>query len=141
MGTLNENIGLRIKQLREEKGWDIKKLGQLIGVDNSTLGKIEKGKNGITLPMMLEICSTFNVSSDWLLSGGDRIVKSETKAANQDQLLLKVYELTLNIRAHEKANGAMLKELYKAHFKVEDVEVDSKYSSLLERFLTQGLLD
>lgn len=131
-----KHIGLRIKELREENGMDILEFSKAISIDNSTLGKIEKGRANPTLEHLLEISSKFSVSVDWILNGGERFA-SKKGSISKDGLQLKLYELALSSLANEKANAEMIKRLFVSFNKMDELSVNSLHSSLVERFLTE----
>ena len=138
MTSKNEQIGLRIKKLREENDLTILAFAEKIGIDNSSVGKIEKGKMGIPLPILLEICSKFNQSADWILNGIDNSPLSNPVMVTKEELLLKIYETALNTKAYEKANGEMIKKVYSMVSNTGEKEVNTLYASLVARFLSEG---
>lgn len=73
-------IGLRIKDLRRFNKITQMEFSSIIGVDNSQLSKIERGELSPTINQVLEICSKFNVSTDYLLIGkGSMILNQEER--------------------------------------------------------------
>jgi transcriptional regulator with XRE-family HTH domain len=63
-------IGIRIKTLREEKGWTVKYLSEIVNISHSYLGRIEKGTSktpGFTL--LEKIAKGLGVSTPFLLEG------------------------------------------------------------------------
>lgn len=71
------SIGLRIKGLRKQKKLNQIELSSKLGVDNSQFSKIENGKLMPTIGHIMEICSIFNVSADWLLTGQGEMLRKE----------------------------------------------------------------
>ena len=57
-----EEIGRRIAQLRKEKGLTILELSELTGLDNSNIGKIEKGKYNVGIDILGKIADALGVS-------------------------------------------------------------------------------
>lgn len=138
MASKNETIGLKIKELREDLNMSLRDFSKAIGIDNSTLGKIEKGKAGLPMNILLEICSKFSVSSDWILMDGvERFIVKPIAQTTPEDLLLKIYEAALNTKAYQKANAEMFKDLYQLMSKEDKLIINSKYSSLLARFLSE----
>lgn len=76
---MNNIIGLRIKELRNKEKMTQIDFSTKIGIDNSQLSKIEKGKLMPTLQQLMEISSIFNTSIDWLT--GNESFKNDTKKA------------------------------------------------------------
>ena len=97
---------LKIKELRKEKNISQKELSEKIGIDNSQLSKIEKGKMMPTLHQLMEISSIFNVSLDWLI-GREELkeepINQDPPASNNDKYI------TL-LEAQVKDKEAIIKE-------------------------------
>lgn len=138
MEQTNVQIGLRIKELREEKNMTRLEFSDSIGIDNSTLGKIEKGTAGLPKPAILEITSKYGVSYDWLIFGrGPKYGVPVESNSNETggELLLKIYENTLNSMAYEQANAEMVKEIYQKVMGADDMTANARHSALVSRFL------
>lgn len=133
----NIHIGLRIRQIREEKGMKLLEFADAVGIDNSSMGKIEKGMKELPLRVLLEISSKFSVSADWVLNGGDRTAYESNKSMSKEDILLNILETSVNTKAYEKANAEMIKEVYKIVSKTSEATVNAKFSTLLERFLIE----
>lgn len=78
-----ERAGIRLRQLRKEKGLTLKQVADAIGTSIGTIGDLESGKaknpRGDTL---LALAKLFNVSPAWLQTGkGDR----EMRATSEDE--------------------------------------------------------
>lgn len=56
-----EQIGQRIAQLRKEKGLTILELSEITGLDNSNIGKIEKGKYNVGIDILGRIADALGV--------------------------------------------------------------------------------
>lgn len=70
--------GKRIKFIREKKGLTQQELAEHIYVVVDTIRKVEQGKRGMSIELLMEISSTLCVSSDYLL-GIDRRSEDEWK--------------------------------------------------------------
>ena len=65
-------MGIRIKKLREEKGWTQEELGSKIGVQKSAVAKYEKGHTGSMKRSTIETLSNlFGVSPSYLMDLDD----------------------------------------------------------------------
>lgn len=138
MESKNKEIGLRIKNLREDSRLTLLEFAAQIGWDNSSLGKMEKGKISLPLPILLEICSKFQVSADWILNGTETVPVSAPIGLTKEELLLKIYEAALNTKAYEKANAEMIKAMYKTVMKGDEAKINAWHAGLVERFLSEG---
>lgn len=61
------SINERITILKNEKGLNTLQMSNALGVGNSAMYHIEKGRNLPSAEMIIKICNLFNVSADWLL--------------------------------------------------------------------------
>lgn len=64
-----DNLGNRIKLLREGKNMTQQALGDIVNLHGSNIGRIEKGKIFPTSDVLLKLSICFGVSCDWLLTG------------------------------------------------------------------------
>ena len=62
-------FGQRIKELRTMKGLTQEELADELNVSHGHLNKIEKGKEGCSIDLLLELACYFGVSTDFLLIG------------------------------------------------------------------------
>ncbi len=62
-----ENIGSKLKSIRDKKGWTLRELSEKTGIDNSRLSKIEQGKINITLVTLIQLSIALEVSPADLL--------------------------------------------------------------------------
>lgn len=60
----------RIKEARKSLGLTQDKFGERLGVGRSAISNIEAGSRGVTDQLRLAVCREFNVSEDWLRTGG-----------------------------------------------------------------------
>lgn len=61
-----ERIGKRIKELREEKKMDAKKLATFVGIDPSNLSKIEQGKHSVGFDILSKIARALGCKIDFV---------------------------------------------------------------------------
>lgn len=59
-------IGNKIRLLRESKGWTQEDLGLKIGMKQSNVATIEKGRKFISMDKVYKILEVFNISFDYL---------------------------------------------------------------------------
>lgn len=65
--------GKRIKCIRKERGLTQQELAEQMHVVVDTIRKVEQGKRGMSIDLLMEISSTLRVSSDYLLGIVDRL--------------------------------------------------------------------
>jgi transcriptional regulator with XRE-family HTH domain len=66
-------IGERIRALREAHGMTQGQFGEIIGLDETAISKIENGRRGLAATELASICDHFGMRSDELLFGdGER---------------------------------------------------------------------
>ena len=65
---MNENVfGSRLKDLRQERGLSLKKLGEELGVSKTALCQWENGITDISGHNLVILAKFFQVSTDYLL--------------------------------------------------------------------------
>jgi len=68
-GSHNRLVGERIKAIRKALGITQKEFGDAIGVNDTLIAHIEKGKKRITISTLVVACRRFNISADYVLFG------------------------------------------------------------------------
>lgn len=66
----NVQIGKRVKQAREAAGLTQERLAELVDVTAQYLSGVERGAVGLSVPILIRLCSVLSVSSDFILMGG-----------------------------------------------------------------------
>lgn len=94
---MERSFGQHIKYLRMERGFTLAQLADILGLDSTSLSKIENGKREFDIKRIESLCKIFNLNKDemekeWL---SERIAKSIFEN-NIDQSVL--------LRAKEKIN-------------------------------------
>ena len=64
---MNQQIGERIKQLRQEKDLSQQKIADILGIDRSNYSKYELGKLEINNEMLVKLSKLFDVTTDYIL--------------------------------------------------------------------------
>jgi transcriptional regulator with XRE-family HTH domain len=59
-------LGEKLRMLRTKRGFTVRELGNILGVDHSHITKIERGENIPSLPLALKIAEFFGISIDQL---------------------------------------------------------------------------
>ena len=59
---LNKKIGLRIVELRNQKGWSQSELARNLGKDRQALEKLENGKVNPTLYSLNQVATALDIS-------------------------------------------------------------------------------
>ena len=61
--------GLRIRQLRLKSGFTQEKIAESLGVDRSFYSRIESGKKGCSVDLLIQFSELYHVSLDYLILG------------------------------------------------------------------------
>ena len=78
--TVNE----RVKVVRETKGYTLKEFGSRIGISDSAVSQIEKGRNRVSEQVILLICHEFSIRERWLRFGeGDMFCLEKDQLAQR----------------------------------------------------------
>lgn len=62
-------VGMRIAQLRRENNMTQRDLAAALNLSPSAIGMYEQGRRQPSADLIVEICQTFSVSTQWLLTG------------------------------------------------------------------------
>ena len=79
-------LGQRIGQLRTAHGWNQVELAKRLGVAKQTISNWENGNIQPSIDMLIKICETFSVSSDYLL-GLSEIKTLDVSGLSSEQIL------------------------------------------------------
>ncbi len=72
-------IGQKIRQARIEQNYSQEQLAELCRISTAFLGHIERGTRAMSLETLVSICSTLNISIDYLLL--DEIFETDASVA------------------------------------------------------------
>lgn len=61
--------GKRIQTLRKERGMTQAQLAERVGISADNLGRIERGLQGVSIDLLIELASFFAVSMDYIALG------------------------------------------------------------------------
>ena len=100
-------LGERLKQLRDEFGFDQKEMGRKLNITSSAYGYYEQGRNEPPLETLVKIAEIFNVTTDYLLGRSD-IRENSVYYTLSDKLTLTQAELLVIERMQE---NLLLKQL------------------------------
>ena len=64
-------FGQRLKELRALKGVTQEELAEEMNISFEHMNKIERGRHGCSIDLILELSAYFEVSTDYLLTGHD----------------------------------------------------------------------
>lgn len=69
----NIQIGMRVKQAREAAGLTQERLAELLDVTAQYISGVERGAVGLSVPVLLHLCSVLLVPCDFILLGNTDI--------------------------------------------------------------------
>ncbi len=82
----NIQIGLRVKQAREAAGLTQERLSELLDVTPQYVSGVERGAVGLSVPVLIRICSILLVSSDFILTGDTEYADATSISARLNRL-------------------------------------------------------
>lgn len=71
---LMRDVGARLLQKREEKGFTQKQMAKMMGISKTHYGEIERGNKRLTVERLIQIHQILDADLTWLISG-DRITQ------------------------------------------------------------------
>ncbi len=78
---MKEEIGKRIKQIREDMGMTKEKFANLLGISGQYLGVVEHGRSYLSIEKLKILCDITNLSADYILFGKDGNLVNNTQQA------------------------------------------------------------
>ena len=69
MGFDQKALGQRVKHLRREKNLTLEQMSSTLNISIDHLSRIELGKRGISIDLLLDIAALLDVSIDFLIRG------------------------------------------------------------------------
>lgn len=75
--------GMCIQQLRIRHGYTQEEFARALGVDRSYLSRIESGKKGCSVDLLIQLSELLNVSIDYIVMGKTRSTLLEAAAKEQ----------------------------------------------------------
>ena len=82
------DVGIRIKELRELKGYSVNKLATAAGVSQSYLRDIELGNKNPTISFLTLLCEQLEISIQ------DFFSESSESPFNNDPLIQRIYQMS-----------------------------------------------
>ena len=76
---MKEEIGNRIKEIRENMNMTKEAFAKNIGISGQYLGLIEHGKNYLSIEKLKVLCEFTNLSADYILFGKNPNIINDTK--------------------------------------------------------------
>lgn len=76
---MKEEIGKRIKEIRENMNMTKESFAKLLGISGQYLGIVERGKNYLSIEKLKILCDITNLSADYILFGKDCNKQNTTK--------------------------------------------------------------
>lgn len=61
--------GKRIQELRRNRGMTQTQLAEYVGISSDNLGRIERGQQGVSIDLLIELADFFAVSMDYIALG------------------------------------------------------------------------
>ena len=83
--------GKRIAKLRKERGLTQDQLAEKLNISTSNLGKLERGLQGVSIDLLIEIGFFFNVSTDYILF--EEEIQRQEVIADIDSVIAKMVAL------------------------------------------------
>jgi len=78
---MKEDVGKRIKEIRENMGLTKEKFAKLLGISGQYLGVVEHGKSYLSIDKLKILCDLTNLSADYILFGKDNALINNTQKA------------------------------------------------------------
>lgn len=91
-------LGARIAALRQGKGWSQAQLAGQLGISPSAVGMYEQGRREPSAALLVALARTFDVTTDFLLTGAPERRRDTQAAAEMLEQCLSAAEAALERR-------------------------------------------
>ena len=92
--------GLRIRQLRLKSGFTQEKIAETLNIDRSFYSRIESGKKGCSIDLLIQFSELYHVTLDYLILGRYRDTASDCN--DNAQLKEDIEQLVLHLEHLKK---------------------------------------
>ena len=82
--VLGQQIGLRIRELRNERHWSQKMLADKLHINKSVISYYELGERYPSYDVLINLASVFHVSIDYLIKGGQERQMDVSDLSNEE---------------------------------------------------------
>ena len=87
--------GERIRRLRINVGYTQEKMAEELNIDRSFYGRIETGKKGCSIDLLIQLSQMFNVSLDYLILG--RYSVDVSNSIDKAQVMESIHQLITHL--------------------------------------------
>lgn len=104
-------VGLRIREIREALSLTREQFSEQCDISSSFLSAVESGKKAVSSKTLYKICTTFNISADYIIRGNNNGFETDMIIEMTDSMDSKAKEhLIVIIREYITAINALTKE-------------------------------
>ena len=111
-----ENVGKRVRKLRNEHNLSQVELGKMLGISGQCVGKIERGKINISTKLFVKICNITGVSADYILFGiiePNHIAEAlDGLSKEQIQIVLEIIQKVASFIRTDGGNEALIQKIF-----------------------------
>lgn len=108
---------MKLRELRKQRNWSMKQLGEMVGCSESSISLYETGKREPSFETLLKFGEIFDVSVDYLLGKHPEEVEKEQPATFKgDELTFDDFTYALHNEAQKLTNENKQKLLEMAKF-------------------------
>ncbi|MGE7875373.1 helix-turn-helix domain-containing protein [Streptomyces venezuelae] len=112
-------LSIRIKELRKERKWSQKELGERVDVSESFISKVESGKKQPSRDVTTKIAEVLNVTTDYLLGRSEdpELTTEEDKIVSEEGK--NIMEIIENLPKEERKKAWEQLEMYVNYMKMK----------------------
>ena len=93
--------GKRIRQLRIQHGYTQEEFAKALNIDRSNLSRIESGRRGCSLDLLVQLSCIFGVTLDYIVFGQDK--PDWITVGSRDQLKVSLEQLINQLEAFKSS--------------------------------------
>ena len=113
---MNNNIGFRIKQIRNENHLDQEVFSNKLGISKEDLSKIENEEATIHIGILQKLLSNFDIDANWLLTGREKMWLNRQNIGDiSDSTVVGVNVCGRKVSINNNMSEKVIAEIFKNH--------------------------
>jgi len=108
--NMQNDVGARLKKLREDSKYTQKQLANYLGINQGQLSKIENGNRNLNLSSLDKLSSLYNCSHEYILTGSGKCSIPKVAFRNNENIVdlnvvAKINQITKNLKFLRSLNN------------------------------------
>ena len=103
--------GERLKEYRKRNGLTQSAMAEKLSMPQGNYSRLEKGEQDIKLSMIMNICESLNIGTDWFLGLSDEYESSNHTAEFYTEIIDAICTMEENFEIEEEVSTKIIREI------------------------------